>query len=110
MSLIEKLRKHASITDKTGSPYCNLLHEAADELERLSHSSMHASKAIDAFLRKDQELSDAFRCFNAAINFTLEKAGPEGLLFLGLWREGNWEGIAKEFPEFDIQKTGTNGV
>jgi hypothetical protein len=81
-----------------------------DETERLSHSSMDASKAIDAFLRKDQELSDAFRCFNAAINFALDHADSEGLLFLGLWREGNWEAIAREFPEFDIQNTGTNDV
>lgn len=35
MDLIETLRKHAAIADKTGRPHCNLLHEAADEIERL---------------------------------------------------------------------------
>ena len=38
--------------------------------------------------------------FNAAINFALDKAGIDGLVFLGLWREGAWEEISKEFPEF----------
>jgi hypothetical protein len=39
--------------------------------------------------------------FNAAINFALDKAGPEGLVFLHLWREGCFPEIQKEFPEFE---------
>ena len=38
--------------------------------------------------------------FNAAINFALDEAGPEGMSFLELWREGAWSEIASEFPGF----------
>lgn len=38
--------------------------------------------------------------FNAAINFALEGADQEGMLFLTMWREGDWAGIAQEFPSF----------
>jgi len=44
--------------------------------------------------------------FNAAINFALDEADGDGLLFLRLWREGDWESIAREFPEFDLETTG----
>lgn len=44
--------------------------------------------------------------FNEAINFALDEADGDGLLFLRLWREGDWESIAKEFPEFDLETTG----
>jgi len=39
--------------------------------------------------------------FNSAINFAVDEAGPEGLTFLRLWREGDFQAIAHEFPEFD---------
>ena len=39
--------------------------------------------------------------YNAAINFAIDDAGLEGILFLKLWREGDWPGIAKGFPEFN---------
>ena len=39
--------------------------------------------------------------YNAAINFAIDDAGLEGILFLKLWREGDWPGIAREFPEFN---------
>lgn len=32
--LVEQLRKHAAIADKTGRPHCNLLYEAVDEIEK----------------------------------------------------------------------------
>lgn len=39
--------------------------------------------------------------FNAAINFTLDSGvGLDGLVFLRMWREGDWKGIREEFPEF----------
>jgi hypothetical protein len=39
--------------------------------------------------------------FNAAINFALDDANiGEGILFLELWREGDWQSIRDEFPEF----------
>lgn len=37
--------------------------------------------------------------FNAAIDFAVE-LGPIGVDFLVLWREGSWDVIAVEFPEF----------
>ena len=40
--------------------------------------------------------------FNAAINFALDEAEGEGLTFLRMWREGDWNGIANDFPEFDL--------
>jgi hypothetical protein len=40
--------------------------------------------------------------FNAAINFAIDDVGPEGLTFLRLWREGDWDAIRKEFPEFGL--------
>ena len=48
--------------------------------------------------------------FNAAINFALDEAGGDGLIFLRMWREGDWAGIAKEFPEFDLETTGNIGA
>ncbi len=44
--------------------------------------------------------------FNAAISFALDEADGDGLLFLRLWREGDWESIATEFPHFDLETTG----
>jgi len=40
--------------------------------------------------------------FNAAINYAIDDAGDHGVLFLSLWREGDWVGIQKEFPGFDL--------
>lgn len=39
MNLVETLRKHAMIADKTGWPHCNLLHEAADEIEKFRRTA-----------------------------------------------------------------------
>lgn len=43
----------------------------------------------------------ANKAFKAAIDFALDGA-DEGLLFLAMWNEGNWVGIANEFPSFDL--------
>lgn len=51
-------------------------------------------------------MTDTTIAFNAAINFALDGAEGEGLLFLNLWREGDWESIAREFPDFDLATTG----
>lgn len=48
---------------------------------------------------------DSTLAFNAAINFALDEA-EDGMIFLAMWREGDWEGIAKDFPEFDLNTTG----
>lgn len=42
----------------------------------------------------------ATAAFNAAIDFALDEAGPDGLMFLECWREGAWPEIAEAFPEF----------
>lgn len=38
--------------------------------------------------------------FNAAINFAIDNAGIEADIFLRMWREGSFEQIRNEFPEF----------
>lgn len=40
--------------------------------------------------------------FNAAINFALEGADGEGMIFLSMWREGDWEALEREFPDFKV--------
>jgi Lar family restriction alleviation protein len=43
----------------------------------------------------------AVEAFNAAIDFALgDDLHDYGLLFLEMWREGRWDEIAEEFPEF----------
>ena len=74
------------VQDKFEAPfsdYGSLVTEAA-----LSHSSMAA--------------------LNKAIDFALDKAGTEGLTFLREWREGNYEAIAREFPEFGLNAGESN--
>lgn len=53
---------------------------------------------------------DGDMAFNAAINFALDESEGDGLIFLRLWREGDWEGIANEFPRFDLETTGQVGL
>lgn len=40
--------------------------------------------------------------FNAAINFALKNPNYDGLVFLHMWNEGDWDSIAEEFPSFDL--------
>lgn len=47
----------------------------------------------------------AAKAFNDAINFALDKAEFEGMAFLALWREGDWDSIKKEFPRFDLSSS-----
>lgn len=56
LSLTETLRKHARIADKAGRPHCNLLHEAADEIEQLNNDNKQlriksANTLVDDVLR-----------------------------------------------------------
>ena len=39
------------------------------------------------------------QCFNDAINFAIDEADGDGILFLRYWREGNYGVIRDEFPE-----------
>ena len=48
------------------------------------------------------DVEKACREFNVAINFAIDVAETDGygIMFLRLWREGEWDVIAKEFPGF----------
>ena len=50
------------------------------------------------------EKKDLIEEFNKAINFTLDEAQEDGLLFLRAWREGDWSTIEKEFSNFQISE------
>lgn len=56
-------------------------------------------------LKRDMDMGST-TAFNAAINFALDHAEGDGLIFLAMWREGDWEGIAHAFPSFDLETTG----
>lgn len=44
--------------------------------------------------------------FNAAIQFTLKYRHEEGLAFLDDWNHGEWERIARDWPDFNLITTG----
>jgi len=50
-------------------------------------------------------MSTEQKAFNAAINFAIDDADGEGITFLRLWRNGDWESIENEFPRFVISNT-----
>jgi carbon storage regulator len=55
------------------------------------------------------ELDDAevaSQSFNAAIDYAIDVARSDALIFLEMWREGDWESIASDFPDFDLGTTG----
>lgn len=41
--------------------------------------------------------------FNGALNYALDEAGSDSdaMTFLRMWREGDWEGLAKDFPDYE---------
>jgi hypothetical protein len=48
-------------------------------------------------------MENAQNDFNAAIDYALsDDCEGQGLLFLEIWREGDWQGIQDSFPEFKI--------
>lgn len=49
-----------------------------------------------------QEHQRAMREFNEAINYAIDTAGIDAGLFLSLWREGAWDEIARDFPDFQL--------
>lgn len=48
----------------------------------------------------DTDLEAAIDDYNAALSFALNERDGEGLTFLRLWNEGDWFGLAREFPEY----------
>lgn len=67
------------------------------------HCTCGAGRAIGEHIVSLEAMRDDF---TAAINFALDEAESEGIgegiLFLRLWREGDWEAIDNEFSEFKI--------
>lgn len=53
-----------------------------------------------------EQIHDQNKSFNTAINYTIntarENSYSDAILFLEMWREGNWDEIKKNFPDFDI--------
>lgn len=52
------------------------------------------------------KVEDTEKAFNAAIEFTFKHRTGEGLEFLDDWRHGEWERIARDWPDFDLTTTG----
>lgn len=50
-------------------------------------------------------MDNKLQAINAAIDYALDLA-DDGLLFLRMWREGDWSGIQKEYPDFDLGSAG----
>lgn len=47
---------------------------------------------------------DIIAAFNAAIDFSLDVLpSDEAVLFLRLWREGSWDEIEMEYPDFNLR-------
>ncbi|MFG1389211.1 hypothetical protein, partial [Xanthobacter versatilis] len=63
-----------------------------------------AEARADALQAEVERLRAAF---NAAIDYAcdLNDAPEDGVIFLRMWREGEWQQIAEEFPEFDPSST-----
>lgn len=41
--------------------------------------------------------------YNAALDYAIdvaERADMSGILFLSMWREGDWDGLKRDFPDF----------
>jgi len=57
--LINRLRNHAAIADKTGRPHCNLLHEAADRIAELERRLTEADADLDQALQQRDRAQDA---------------------------------------------------
>ncbi len=79
----------------SGEPQ-ELMNRVQDKFE--APFSSHGSLVTEAALSYS-----SMESLNKAIDFALDKAGTEGLAFLREWREGNYEAIAREFPEFELE-------
>lgn len=52
-------------------------------------------------------MSFAITAYNEALDFALDKVDDnyDSIQFLKMWREGDWIGIERDFPEFDLSNT-----
>lgn len=46
------------------------------------------------------ELEAGAEAFNCAINYAIEGCGGDAVIFLNAWREGDWQCLVQEFPDF----------
>ena len=49
-----------------------------------------------------ENVDEIKKLFNDVINFALDNAGDDGLIFLNLWREGDFNAISEVFPDYQI--------
>lgn len=80
-------------------------HIAAQHREIEKYVDAMAAVANGGQGKKIVTLEEMQDDYNAAINYALDEDHNEGILFLQLWREGDWESIDNEFPEFKISNT-----
>lgn len=66
--------------------------------ELLAEYAKPFDQACIKVIELEQKYDQAVRDFNAAIDFAIEDTEPRA--FLTAWREGDWETIRKEWPEF----------
>ena len=78
------------------------------DCETITFTKGQLVKLIRTAARNMQESETEFvkDAFNAAIEFTFENRSGEGLEFLDDWRHGEWERIARDWPDFDLHTTG----
>lgn len=86
-------------------------HKLRAEVESLREgNSLLTDQAEAAEARADALQAEVERlrgAFNAAIDYAcdLNDSPEDGVIFLRMWREGEWQQIAEEFPEFDLSST-----
>jgi hypothetical protein len=72
------------------------LEELASKIKEIQSARSHSAEFTGLKNNGEGE------AFNAAINFALDEADGDGLIFLEMWREGQWQEIAHSFPQFDL--------
>jgi len=82
---------------------CNWHHGMGPNLLCPEHGKREdLGRALEERNKTIVRMENAQEDFNAAINYALDEAEGDHILFLELWREGNWEALQAEFPEFKI--------
>lgn len=64
----------------------------------LEHEGVGTSYCCAALICEKSTIKNAY---NAAIDYAIEQR-EYSRLFLTMWREGDWSGISKEFPSFNL--------
>ena len=77
---------------------CETITFTKGQLVKLIHTVADNIQKTDA--------DNVTKAFNAAIEFTLKYQHEEGLAFLDDWNHGEWERIARDWPDFDLTTTG----